>query len=121
MESRSRADKRGVEEPAEVKLASRRGFGTGLRAEIERRHAPGDADVVGLHTHPQFEAAEPELPSSHLVFVPTPQHYLLLERDGPAPKPGDQVELEEGYFVVGKLGRAPLPGERRPCAFLLSR
>jgi len=62
----------------------------------------------------------PDLPSSHLVFVPTPQRYFVLERQGPPPEPGDEVKLAEGRFVVGKLGRAPFPGEQRPCAFLLA-
>jgi hypothetical protein len=63
----------------------------------------------------------PEQPSSHLVFVPTPECYVLLERQGPPPSLGDELELSEGSFVVGKLGRAPVPGEHRPCAFLLVR
>jgi hypothetical protein len=62
----------------------------------------------------------PEQPSSHLVFVPTPERYVLLERQGPPPSPGDELELSEGSFVVGKLGRAPFPGEHRPCVFLLA-
>ena len=65
--------------------------------------------------------AAPEQPSSHLVFIPTPERYVLLERQGPPPSPGDELELSEGSFVVGKLGRAPVPGEHRPCAFLLVR
>jgi hypothetical protein len=64
---------------------------------------------------------EPELPKSHVLFVPTPTRYLLLERQGPPPSPGTEVSLSEGSFVVGKVGRAPVPGERRACAFLLGR
>jgi hypothetical protein len=135
------------------------GFGTGLWAEIERRHRSGrDAEVVKLEPAPQraleavpdpdpeleqleaenrrlleelerlraeltkLELVElPEQPSSHLLFVPTPQRYLLVERDGPPPEPGDELALDEGDYVVGKLGRAPVPGERRTCAFLLAR
>ncbi len=57
---------------------------------------------------------------SHALFVPTPTGYLLLEREGPPPAPGDELEVAEarGRLVVTKVGRAPLPGERRPCAFL---
>ena len=58
--------------------------------------------------------------ASHLLFVPTPARYLLLERNAPPPQPGDEVELDEGRFLVTKVGRAPVPGERRPCAFLLA-
>lgn len=64
---------------------------------------------------------EPELPKSHVLFVPTPTGYLLLEREGPPPDPDSGVWLSsEGSFVVGKVGRAPVPGERRACAFLLA-
>jgi hypothetical protein len=57
--------------------------------------------------------------SSHLLFVPTPARYLLVERDGAPPQPGAKLELEQGAFAVAKLGDAPFPGEDRPCAFLL--
>jgi hypothetical protein len=146
-----------------VELDSQRGFGTGLWAEIDRRHREGrglppEENVVQLETvkAPQLEAVpdpEPEVdrllaenrllqdeierlrveltrpkiveaseqPSSHVVFVPTPERYLLLERQGPPPEPGDALDLPEGSFVVGKIGRAPFPGERLPCVFLLRR
>ncbi|SRR6266540_97096 len=142
-----------------VELHTQQGFGTGLWAEIERRHRSGrEADVVRLEPaspraleavpdpDPELEQLEaenrrlqeeidrlrneftelklvesPEQPSSHLLFVPTPQRYLLVERDGPPPEAGDELTLEDGTFVVGKLGRAPVPGERRACAFLLAR
>jgi hypothetical protein len=150
-----------------VELSAERGFGTGLWAEIDRRHRAGrglpptEDNVVEFEPvkAPQLEAVpdpepeverlqaenrrlqdeierlradftelkvvetpeEPELPSSHVVFVPTPERYLVLERQGPPPEPGDALDLPEGSFVVGKIGRAPFPGERRPCAFLLLR
>ena len=146
-----------------VELSTERGFGTGLWAEIDRRHRggrgiPPEENVVRFEPvpQPQLEAVPdldpeldrlqtenrrlqqeierlrseftklrlveaPEQPSSHLVFVPTPTRYVLLERQGPPPSPGDELELSEGSFVVGKLGRAPLPGEHQPCAFLLLR
>lgn len=144
-----------------VELTTERGFGTGLWAEIARRHGAGrgvstEGKVVRLEPVPQLEAVPdpdpelellraenerleeelerlrseftklrlvqaPALPTSHLLFIPTPQRYLVLERQGPPPDPGDELELSEGRFVVGKIGRAPYPGDRRPCAFLLLR
>ena len=160
-----------------VELDQQQGFGTGLWAEIERRHRSGrgvedpeplelPANLVRLEpVVPPLEAVpdpkpdlklelleaenrmlqdeierlhaeftklrvieaetpepepEPEQPSSHLLFIPTPARYLLVERQGPPPQSGDQIALSEGSFVVGKLGRAPVPGERRACAFLLA-
>jgi hypothetical protein len=147
-----------------VELSTERGFGTGLWAEIDRRHRAGrgapppQENVVRFESMkvPQLEAVPdpdpeldrlqaenrrlqeeidrlqseftrlkvvevPEQPSSHVVFVPTPERYLVFERQGPPPEPGDALDLPEGSFVVGKVGRAPFPGEPRVCAFLLRR
>ncbi len=144
-----------------VELHTERGFGTGLWAEIDRRHRAGrghEDNVVKLEAVPaprveivpdpkpdpelgRLEAENrrlqdeierlrgeftklklvetPALADSHLLFVPTAARYLLVERDGAPPEPGSTLELEEGAFAVAKLGDAPVPGEERPCAFLL--
>jgi hypothetical protein len=148
-----------------VELKTERGFGTGLWAEIDRRHREGrgrgdepDDNVVSLdpvkltalevvpeedsqldllrsensrlqdeieRLRSEFTELKlveaPEAPASHLLFVPTPARYVLLERDGGPPEPGDELELPDvrGRLVVAKVGRAPFPGEPRPCAFLL--
>jgi hypothetical protein len=151
-----------------VELKTERGFGTGLWAEIDRRHRQGrgqeeedgEDNVVQLEPvkMPALEAvpdAEPQLerlksenrrlqdeierlrgeftklklveapvaPSSHLLFVPTPERYLLVEREGAPPEPGEELELPDvaGRLLVQKVGRAPFPDESRPCAFLLPR
>ena len=144
-----------------VELTTERGFGTGLWAEIDRRHRAGrgrggEDNVVRLEAKPAMLEAvpepepvleelraenrrleeeierlraelatprmvpQPEQPTSHVLFVPTATRYLLVERDGPPPAAGDELEHGESprRFVVTKIGRAPLPGERRPCAFL---
>jgi hypothetical protein len=148
-----------------VELKRERAFGTGLWAEIDRRHrarrgANGDAEnVVKLEPgkptleavpdpDPQLDQLEaenrrlldeierlkdeftklrliesPQPAASHVLFVPTSKGYLLLERLGPPPEPGEEVEVsDEGdRFLVTKVGRAPFPGERRPCAYLLAQ
>jgi hypothetical protein len=147
-----------------VELKTERGFGTGLWAEIDRRHRAGrgrgaEDNVVRLEAKPAMLEAvpdpepaleelrienlrlreeierlraelaepkvseEPEQPSSHVLFVPTAKGYALVEREGPPPVPGEELELGDTprRFVVTKLGRAPFPGERRPCAFLVFR
>ena len=146
-----------------VELRTEGGFGTGLWAEIDRRHRAGkgkglgdEDNVVQLEARPavlepvpdpepmleQLQAENrrlqeeierlrveftrlrvvegPEQPSSHVLFVPTPKGYLLVDREGAPPSPGDELELAEteGRLVVTKLGRAPFPGERLVCAFL---
>ena len=144
-----------------VELHTERGFGTGLWAEIDRRHRAGrghEDNVVKLEAvpapvveivrdpepNPELDRLEAEnrrlqdeierlrgeftklklvetpVPaSSHLLFVPTPARYLLVEREGAPPQPGARFELDQGAFAVAKLGDAPFPGEDRPCAFLL--
>jgi hypothetical protein len=146
-----------------VELATERGFGTGLWAEIDRRHRAGrgrtdEDNVVTLEplkpplleavpdADPDLERLEeenarlleelerlrgefsklklvegPQPASAHLLFVPTPARYMLLERDGAPPEPGSRLDLGEngGTFVVSKVGGAPFPSEPRPCAFLL--
>lgn len=94
-----------------------------LQDEIERLQAEF-TNLRLIEPAPKVELGpepEPEPPSAHLLFVPTPARYVLVEREGPPPAPGDAVALSEGSFVVGKLGRAPVPGDLRPCAFLLRR
>jgi hypothetical protein len=154
-----------------VELDTERGFGTGLWAEIDRRHRAGRGheseaetdNVVKLEPvplpprveivpdpapepDPELERLEaenrrlqdeidrlrgeftklklvetPAPASEHLLFVPSPERYALVERDGPPPSEGSEVELEERLFVVSKVGAAPFPNEPRACAFLLPR
>jgi hypothetical protein len=60
-----------------------------------------------------------EAPAKHLLFVSKPSGYELVERDGEAPAPGAEIELEEGVrFMVSKIGPSPLPNDARPCAYL---
>jgi hypothetical protein len=147
-----------------VTLEPERGFGTGLWAEIDRRHRAGrgradspDDNVVRLEPvaprvevvpdpgpDPELARLEadnrrlqeeierlrgeftklklveaPEPASAHLLFVPTAKRYVLVEREGPSPDSGEELELPEGRFVVSKVGPAPFPDEPRACAFLL--
>lgn len=54
----------------------------------------------------------------HLLFVWTPSGYRLLERDGDPPSLGAEVEQNGDRLRVLKIGPSPLPGDRRPCAYL---
>ena len=56
--------------------------------------------------------------NGHVLFVPWPDGYRLLEREGAPPARGDMVELGEDGFSVLRLGPSPLPGDRRRCAYL---
>lgn len=56
----------------------------------------------------------------HLLFVWKPSGYELVERDGSPPEVGEEVEVGERTERVTKVGPSPLPGDRRPCAYLIS-
>jgi len=55
----------------------------------------------------------------HLVFVWSHAGYSLEERSGDPPQVGAQVEDGEHRFQVAKIASSPLPGDPRPCAYLL--
>jgi hypothetical protein len=58
----------------------------------------------------------------HLLFVPCHTGYELTERDGDAPRPGEEVELNgNGAYVVVKVAPSPLPQDDRACAYLQAR
>lgn len=56
----------------------------------------------------------------HLLFVSKPSGYELVEQDGDPPPVGERVEVEDRSAHVTKIGPSPLPGDARPCAYLMS-
>jgi hypothetical protein len=54
----------------------------------------------------------------HLLFVWSATGYSLHEREGSPPQVGSLVEDAERRYRVSKVGPSPLPGDRRPCAYL---
>ncbi len=80
-------------------------------------------EVVMLSGRPLL-AAQPAPavtePLPGLVYLfPRAGEYELLEREGAAPAPGQVVELEGESFVVSRVGRSPLPFDRRSCVYLM--
>jgi hypothetical protein len=55
---------------------------------------------------------------NHLVFVWKPSGYELREAPGDPPDVGAEVEQDGRIMQVTKVGPSPLPGDRRPCAYL---
>jgi hypothetical protein len=55
----------------------------------------------------------------YLLFVWTPAGYRLEEREGQPPAPGSEVDLGDRRQRVTKIGPSPLPGDPRPCAYLM--
>ena len=58
--------------------------------------------------------------NGYLLFVSKPTGYELRERHGAPPAVGDELEDGELRFRVSKIAPSPLPGDRRPCAYLVS-
>jgi hypothetical protein len=59
--------------------------------------------------------APPDAPvDGHVLLLGHPEGYRLLERDGAAPAPGDEVEAGGARYRVLNRGSSPLPGDPRP-------
>ena len=54
----------------------------------------------------------------HMLLVPSPDGYRLLEREGAPPARGDLLAVADVRFSVLRLGPSPLPADRRRCAYL---
>jgi len=78
-------------------------------AEIERL----EQAVAGI------ESLEPQpVARGFLVFVWTPKGYALREGEGESPAAGNRLNVDGVDHAVAKLGRSPLPGDARRCAYL---
>ncbi|MGH3126883.1 MAG: hypothetical protein ACRDPX_03070, partial [Gaiellaceae bacterium] len=88
------------------------------RAAVERRERALDAREAELA---EREAAAPRLPSEteevELAFVPGAE-YVLVELDAAPLSAGLELEIADDIFVVTRIGRSPLPGDARRCAYL---
>ncbi len=85
-----------------------------LREKLRELNARLVAAAAGLE-----ENAGPA--ARFLLFVPLHDRYELVERVGPVPPVGSEVELSElseTPFLVSKLARSPLPVDARPCVYL---
>ena len=122
---RVRAQHRAEEAWSALDTASRRLREREARVvELEEEvHALRLRLVADLDQQPAHSA--PELPldvsGGHLRVVPLPFGHLLLESDDPCPALSAVVELDGKMFVVDRVGRSPLAGDKRPCVFLLER
>jgi hypothetical protein len=106
---------------AEAELGQRRqdlGAVELKRAAVERRERAVEARETELA---EREAMAPRLPpeteSVELAFVPS-ERYVLVELDPTAVSAGLELEIEDDVFVVSRVGRSPLPGDSRRCAYL---
>lgn len=56
--------------------------------------------------------------NGYLLFISKPTGYELRSRDGVLPGVGDEIEEDGTRLRVSKIAPSPLPGDRRPCAYL---
>ncbi len=61
-------------------------------------------------------APEPEAPT-HLLYIAR-DGWRLVQHDGPVPPLDSPVDVDGEVLVVTRIGRSPLPGDRRACAYL---
>jgi len=85
-----------------------------VRAELKQRTAELEELRVGPQADPAAGTQE------HLLFFQGSDGYQLIERNGPPPSEGSQVELPDlPAQVVARIARSPLPGYTAPCAYLV--
>jgi chromosome segregation ATPase len=72
--------------------------------------------------HPEAPAAREEADASSedgfVCFLPSVTGYQLIHINGPMPDAGDAIDLNQARYLVAKVGRSPLPFDRRRCAYL---
>jgi hypothetical protein len=93
--------KRAAVERREQALAAR-------ETELEEREARAAARPAGAATDSTVE----------LAFVPGGQYHLV-ELEPTLLAPGLELDVGDETFVVARVGRSPLPGDPRRCAYLV--
>ncbi len=69
------------------------------------RASPGVEDAAHAH-------------EGYLCFAPGKEGYRLVQRAGSMPAQGEAHELDGAEYVVMRVGRSPLPFDRRRCVYL---
>ena len=91
-----------------------------LAAREEQLEARQAAQVTELSARPTAAAHSNDLDGEQsvgLLFVPGPA-YTLVEVESRALRRGAEIEHEGKTYLVMRLGRSPLPGDARTCAYL---
>ena len=99
-EARIEAEQESITEGREELARAVANISTGLRLP-----AAGDSPGTTSATHVLYLAHD---------------GYRLAEADGRAPAVDTVVEIDGHEFIVTRVGRSPLPGDRRDCAYVES-
>jgi hypothetical protein len=78
-----------------------------------------ESDGYGFGDNGEHRGGHEDGRQRHLLFVWKPSGYELVERDGEPPAVGSAIDLGDRSEHVTKIGPSPLPGDRRPCAYLI--
>jgi hypothetical protein len=55
---------------------------------------------------------------AHTLFLSTSTGYSVVERHGPPPEPGEEIELEGHVYRAQRHRHSPFPADPRPCVVL---
>lgn len=88
------------------------------RAAVERRERAVEAREAERDAAAPAFAGPIEPVPVELAFVPGVR-YALVELEAVSLTPGLELEVAEETFVVVRIGRSPLPGDSRRCAYLV--
>jgi chromosome segregation ATPase len=72
-----------------------------------------------LHEGDRAPYPQPESTAGHLRCVRLSSGYRLVDSDEPCPTHGDVVDMDGHSFLVAVIGPAPIPGDSRPCVYLV--
>jgi hypothetical protein len=64
------------------------------------------------------ESLTEESASGHLLFLPALDGYAIVEAAEPPPASTQLLILNEGCYRICRVGRSPLPNDKRPCLYL---
>jgi len=101
-----------------------------VEARVEHAEEPQPAEVMLTELHEAFLAEvgyanettpEPDPRTACVAFAPTTDGYRLVALEA-APQPGETIDIAEiGEYLVLRVGRSPIPGDDRRCAYVEER
>ena len=101
-----------------------------VEAQVEHAEEPQPAEVMLTELHEAFLAEvgyanettpEPDPRTACVAFAPTTDGYRLVALEA-APQPGETIDIAEiGEYLVLRVGRSPIPGDDRRCAYVEER
>ena len=101
-----------------------------VEAEVEHVEEPQPTEVILTELHEALlaevgyadvTAPEPDPRTACVAFAPTTDGYRLVALEA-APEPGETIDIAEvGEYLVLRVGRSPIPGDDRRCAYVEER